>query len=209
MKIIDLNTWIRKPYFDFFNEFDEPFFGINAEIDCSTAYKKAKESNASFFASYLHKAIKAANEIEEFRLRIIDDKVVVYDVVHASPTLGRSDETFSFGFIPYDKELSIFSDALAKEIGSIQSISGLNLNENTGRDDLIHFSSIPWIHFKGVSHVRNYNSADSIPKITFGKAISQNEKLILPIAIHVHHGLMDAIHVARYLNLFQDLMRKE
>ena len=104
MKIIDKATWKRKEHFDFFSSFDEPFFGLVTEIDCSIAYKKCKNENISFFAYYLHKALLAINQVEEFSYRMVGDDIVVYDEIHASATLGRIDETFAFSFIEFEED---------------------------------------------------------------------------------------------------------
>ena len=53
-RILDQSTWNRKEHFDFFRKFDEPFFGIVTEIDCTKAYQISKEKKQSFFAYYLH-----------------------------------------------------------------------------------------------------------------------------------------------------------
>ena len=36
-KIIDYNNWIRKEHYEWFKNFDEPFFGVVSEVDCSIA----------------------------------------------------------------------------------------------------------------------------------------------------------------------------
>ena len=40
---IDLSTWKRREHFEVFKNFDEPLFGITVKVECSAAYKKAKE----------------------------------------------------------------------------------------------------------------------------------------------------------------------
>jgi len=78
---IDLSTWKRREHFEVFKNFDEPLFGITVKVECSAAYKKAKELGYSFSNYYLYLSLKVANEIEEFRYRIEDDKVYCYDSV--------------------------------------------------------------------------------------------------------------------------------
>ena len=200
-----MNSWKRKEHFQFFSGFDEPFFGIVAEIDCTRAIEHASVNRYSFFASYLHKSLLAANLTEEFRYRIENNEVVVYDEINASPTIGRSDDTFSFSFVRFDKNFQAFSSPLSAEITRIQATSGLGLN-NEHRNDVIHYSSIPWIRFTGITHARHFKAVDSIPKISFGKAVSLNGKVTMPVSVNVHHGLMDGLQVSRFLDLFQDLM---
>ena len=56
-KLLDLATWNRKDHFNFFNTFEEPFFGVTVDLDCTKAYKTAKAMEVSFFQFYLHKSL--------------------------------------------------------------------------------------------------------------------------------------------------------
>lgn len=206
MKYIDINNWKRKEHFEFFSKFDEPFFGVVSEIDCTFAYQVVKENNYSFFAYYLHKSLIAANEVEEFRCRISEDKVIICDKIHASPTIGRDDGTFAFSFLEFNPDFKIFEKSVKKEIEAVQNSTGLRLNENEMRNDVIHYSSIPWFKFTGLTHARKFNSGDSVPKISFGKIFLREGRKILPVAINAHHGLVDGIHVGKYLSVFQERM---
>lgn len=209
MKIIDINIWKRKEHFNFFSQFDEPFYGVVSEIDCTIAYKIAKDEKHSFFAYYLHKSLIAINEIEEFKYRIVDDKVVIYDKINASTTIGRDDETFAFSFIKFDYDFDIFNDCLLTEIKNVKNSEGLRNNENAKRLDVIHFSSIPWIKFTGLTHARSFKFRDSVPKITIGKVFLRDKKMIMPVSINAHHGLSDGLHAGKYLELFQKLMNEK
>ncbi len=97
-KYVDINNWKRKEYYEFFSKYDEPFWGIVTEIDCTIAYEKVKQNNSSFFSYYLYKSTQAINMIEEFRYRIEDEKVVLFEEIHAATTIGRDDETFGYSF---------------------------------------------------------------------------------------------------------------
>lgn len=208
MKILDIDSWKRKEHFNFFSQFDEPFFGIVSEIDCTIAYKIAKENANSFFAYYLHKSLLAVNEIEEFKYRIDENKVIIYDKIHASPAIIRDDNTFGYSFIQFNPDLETFSKSLQKEIDNVKNSVGLRLNKDAMRKDTIHYSSIPWSKFTGLTHARNYKIVDSVPKITFGKTFLKETTWIMPIAIYVHHGLVDGLHISKFLELFQKLMNE-
>ena len=45
----------------------------------------------------------------------------------------------------------------------------------------------------------NMRSGDSVPKISTGKYFREGEKLMLPISVTCHHGLMDGYHVAKFI----------
>lgn len=205
-RIIDVTTWNRKEHFEFFRNFEEPFFGIVAEVDCTAAYKKSKEICESFFLYYLHKSISAANQIEEFRYRLEGDVLVCYDTINPSSTIGRPDGTFGYSFIEFRRDFKDFVEIAEIEIKAVQNSKGLRLNYNGMRTDVIHYSSIPWIKFTGLTHARSFRMNDSVPKISFGKLYEVDNKKMMPIAVNVHHGLADGLHVGKYFELFQELL---
>ena len=205
-KIIDYNKWIRKEHYEWFKNFDEPFFGVVSEVDCSIAYANSKKNNIPFFHNYLHKSIKAANLLESFRLRVEEDQIVCYDSIHASATLNNAVGLFAISFINYDEDLIKFSKNVKKEEDRVRKIKGLGVNSDTARKDTIHYSSAPWFKITGLTHARNFKFQDSVPKITFGKFETTGDKKIMNISINGHHGLMDGSHVAEYLKLFQELL---
>jgi len=208
MRSIDINSWKRKEHFEFFSQFDEAFFGIVSEVDCTIAFNKAKEQKVSFFAYYLHKVLLTINKIEEFRYRIEGDKVILYDAIHASATIGRDDETFAFSFIEYSPDFSIFMTSLSDEINAVKNSKGLRLNKEAIRTDVIHFSSIPWVKFTGLTHARNFKFQDSAPKISVGKIDFNNGKITMPVSINAYHGFVDGLHVGKFFELLQKNMNE-
>jgi chloramphenicol O-acetyltransferase type A len=203
-KNLDLSTWSRREQFQFFRRFEEPFFGVCVSVDCTKAYARAKEQGASFFLYYLHKCLVAANRIEPFRYRIDGDDVVVWDVVHASPTINRPDGTFGFAYMDYHEDFTAFAAAASVEVARIQATTGLV--PATSGENVLHCSSLPWLSFTGLSHARAFSFADSIPKISFGKMTASGGIRTMPLSIHVHHALMDGFHVAQYVELFEQLL---
>ncbi|WP_395044936.1 CatA-like O-acetyltransferase [Flavobacterium sp.] len=201
---LNLETWNRKEHFLFFKQMEEPFFGITTIIDCTKAYSKSKELEISFFTYYLHKTLQAVNEIENFRYRIIDNEVYVFDRIDASATILREDKTFGFSLIEYSNNINEFAEITKKEITRIQATTGLFTREYP--ENLIHFSALPWINFTSFSHARSYSWPDSCPKISFGKIMDENGKKTMAMSIHVHHGLIDGIHLGEFLKCFQELM---
>jgi len=201
---IDQENWLRKDHFKFFSQFEEPFFGFTVKIDCTDAYKYAKANGHSFFLYSLHKSLLAVNQIEEFRCRILDDEVWLYDQVNASPTINRPDGTFGYAYFDFDLDFKTFAERAKKEIEKVQQATGL-ITSVTG-DNIIHYSFIPWIDFTGLSHARSFTHKDSIPKICFGKMMEESGRRKMPMSIHGHHGLMDGYHISQYIELLTQIM---
>jgi chloramphenicol O-acetyltransferase type A len=204
---LNIDEWVRKDQFYFFNQFEEPFFGVTVNIDCTIAYDITKAINASFFLYYLHKSLTAANKIEPLKYRIDKEDVIVHDTINASPTINRPDGTFGFSYMDYKESFEEFAAAAQKEIEKVQNTAGLIPASSS--ENVIHYSSVPWINFTSISHARRFSANDSIPKISFGKMILENGKRTMPMSVHVHHALMDGYDVAKYIDLLQELMNED
>ena len=202
--LIDIENWNRKEHFYFFSKFTEPFFGVTVKVDCTKAHAKAKEKQVSFFLYYLFRALKAANGIDNFKYRIVDNQVYEFETVNASPTINRSNGTFGFAYMDYVEHEEEFYQKALKEIETIQNTNSL-LPAVSG-ENVIHFSAVPWLDFTSISHARNFLHPDSCPKISFGKMTEINGIKSMPISIHGHHALMDGYHVGQFVELFQKLM---
>jgi chloramphenicol O-acetyltransferase type A len=201
---IDISTWNRKEHFEFFSAFDEPFFGITTLIDCTIAMKKGKEIQIPFFVYYLHKTLVAINKVENFRLRIENKKVYLYDEIDASATIMREDKTFGFSFMKFHKDINEFNKIAQKEIKRMQSTTGIFTREYP--ENIIHFSAVPWINFIGLTHSRNFKVEDSCPKISYGKVIEENGRKSMALSVTAHHGLIDGYHIGLFIEELQKLM---
>lgn len=203
---LDLSTWNRKEHFEFFCKFEEPFFGTTIQLDCTKAYTKAKELGVSFFAYYLHKTLVAVNNTENFRYRIEDGKVFIYDKINVSSTILREDKTFGFSEVEYDENLAGFIENYNTEALRVQNTTGLFSREHG--QNIIHFSAVPWINFTSISHSRSFTFPDSCPKFSFGKMTTENDKKFMPMSVHVHHGLVDGYHLGLFFEEFERLMNE-
>lgn len=199
---LNLDEWARRDHFLFFSNFEEPFFGLTVNVDCTKAYEYCKAHGISFFLFYLHKSLVAANQTEPFRYRIVDGEVVVYEKVNASPTINRPNNTFGFSYMEYFEDFGLFEKGAKGEIERVRNSRGLN--PATSGENVIHYSSIPWLKFTSLSHARSFSFPDSCPKISFGMMTENNHRLEMPVSIHVHHALMDGFHVGEFVGKFQE-----
>lgn len=206
LRRLDLETWARREHFRFYRDYDNPFFNLCAEVDVTALARRTRAPEGpSFFLASLFLSLKAANEIEEFRYRIHGDDVVVHEVIHGGSTILREDQTFGFGYFTYRAEFSRFAAEAAEELASARSSSGA-LEPRPERDDLIHYSVIPWVAFTSFSHARRWGADDSVPKVVFGRHHGAGARRRMPVSVEVHHALMDGLHVARFLERFQQYL---
>ena len=203
---LNISTWNRKEHFEFFCKFEEPFFGTTIQFDCTKAHAKSKELGVSFFAYYLHKTLVASNTIENFRYRIEEGKVFIYDKINVSSTILRDDKTFGFSEVEYNENLNVFIENYDTEAERVKSLPGLFTREHN--QNIIHFSAVPWINFTSISHSRSFTFPDSCPKFSFGKMTTENNKKFMSMSVHVHHGLVDGYHLGLFFEEFERLMNE-
>ncbi|HEX4954062.1 MAG TPA: chloramphenicol acetyltransferase [Thermoanaerobaculia bacterium] len=203
---LDLATWPRRPHFDFFRTFDQPFFNLCAEVDVTALVERCSgPGSPSFFLASLFLCLRAANEVEPMRYRLRGDRVIVHEVIHGGSTLLRPDETFAFAYFDFQPDFEAFAAAAGPVIEEVKS-GPPRLEPRPEQDDLIHFSPIPWVSFTSFAHARRVVPGDSVPKIVFGKHHASGSRRLLPISVEVHHALADGLHVGRFLARFEELL---
>lgn len=200
---LDLSSWVRTPHFQFFHQFEEPYWGVTVPIDCTAAYRFAKENHVSFFLCYLYQSLQAAQQTEAFRLRIENDEVYRYDTIDAGAAIPRSNGSFGFVWMPYAPTLQAFVATAEKAIAEVQATDTL---VRFPWQNVIRYSALPWLNFTGLSHARSFGVADSAPRISFGKITETAGRKTMPVSIHVHHGLADGLHVGQFTERYQELM---
>ena len=201
-KQLDLKTWPRIKQYEFFKQYDNPFFNISTNLDVTQLLSDTKASGQTFSMAMLYASIDTANRIDEFKYRLKDDGVVVYDSIYAGSTVLNDDKTFSFCYFDYFNHFSEFDKFAKKQI----DMNNKGLLEFDGRNkdlDIIHYSVIPWIAFSSFSHPRNYKTDDSVPKIVFGQYHEKGGRVVMPISVEVHHALMDGYHLGQYFSELQ------
>lgn len=200
---IDLSTWPRAAEFAFFKDFTEPYHGVCVRVDCTAAYHFAKRNKLSVFLCFLHRALVASHQVENFRLRLDHGEVWLYETIHGGSAVGRPDGTIGFAVYPFHANVAEFVNAAAPEVERVRQRHDI---ERFPHPNVIRFSTLPWLDFTSLSHARNFAFEDSAPRITFGKMTEAAGRRTMPVSLHVHHALVDGLHVGQFFEHFQQLL---
>ena len=205
-KYLDLANWARRDLFEFFRGYERPHFNVCTRIDVTKLLKLLRDRpGVSVSLAYIYFALRVANEIEPFRYRLKEDKVIVHDVINGGTTVLLPNESFSYAYFDYQEDFESFFAAASQSIKRVQAEGAL---QPTMRDDLIYFTVLPWVSFTSFAHAHTPGRGESVPRIAFGKFIAENERTWLPISVEVHHALMDGLHVGRFLSKLEDALGK-
>jgi len=193
---IDIDQWNRAEAYHFFRSYDDPYFHVTVPVNITGLSQIKDKRKGSFFLRYLHAGLYALNQTPALRLRFDADSVYSYDSIHAGCTVMREDETFAFILFPYDPSLENFIENSLPLIEAGRKSKGLLPLES--RPDIAFFSVLPWVSFSSFKNAHRYSREDCFPKVVFGKSYELEDKRILPVALEVHHALVDGLDVGRF-----------
>ena len=205
---IDLTTWPRREVFEFFRHFDKPYFNVCLRLDVTTLLDELRRraERPSVWLTYHYFALKAANEIEPFRYRLRDGKVLVHEVINGGTTLILPNETFTLVYFDHAESFTKFMEGATKAVEEIRNGDGAFRPKHED-DARIHCTTLPWLAFTSFSHARRWwHKEDSVPKISFGKFVQENGRTLMPFSVEVHHALMDGLHVGRYVERMEEML---
>ena len=197
---INLETWERRAAFHFFKDFTEPYHGVCLRVDCTATYRYAKQNHCSVFLSLLHRSLVAAHQVENFRTRIVEGTVWLYEQINGGSAVGRPNGTIGLGHYQFRARIDEFVREAAIELERVRQRDDI---ERYPEANVIRYSVLPWFDFTSISHARDLSRADSAPRITFGKITEADGRRTMPVSIHVHHALADGLHVAQFVEKFQ------
>jgi chloramphenicol O-acetyltransferase type A len=195
---LNTDAWARREAFEYFRGFDKPYFNLCVRLDAAPLKAAAAARCASFTLASHFVALRLANLHEPFRYRLEGGRVRIHAAVHGSTTVLRDDESFGFATLQHTADFTAFcaqGNAAMAAVRTRQRPFEPDVDEAA----LVHFTTLPWLHFTSFSHARNWSREDSVPKIAFGRLQAEGERLWLPFSVEVHHALMDGLHVGRYV----------
>lgn len=204
MKSFDVNSWSRKEQYLFFKEYDDPIFGVVAEVEITNLFRFARKKKISFFLGSLYCSNLAVNDIENFRLRFNNDEVVLFDQVQLGSTILKEDKSFTFCYLEMKDTIEHFCTEGRKQVD--EQLNFNDFNPKDDRLDIIYYSVLPWIRFSAIKHPSKRDSLFSIPQIVFGKYFEKDKRIYIPVSVEVNHALMDGYHVGQYFELFQKVI---
>ncbi len=206
---LDLTTWNRRAHFDFFRAYDNPYFNITADVDVTALHACSQAAEGpSFAVAAYYLSLRAINAIEPFAYRIRREpgdrgavSVIRHPVVHGGSIVLRPDESFTFVYFDYETSYPAFAAGASAALAAGRRADQLGARDD--RDDLVHYSVIPWVSFTSFSHARRWGTDDAVPKLVFGKHRAVGSRRLMPVSVEVHHALVDGLHVGRYFEHFQ------
>lgn len=210
--IIDINTWERKENYEFFLGFQNPTISITSEVECAGAKARAKAAGESFFLHYLYAVLRAVNEIPEFRFRIdAEGRVVYFDHVDMlTPIKVKENGRFFTIRLPWNTDFQTFYTTAKVIINDIDPNGNpYDMEKVGGKDllDVILLSATPDLYFTSLTCTQEHRHGSNYPLMNAGKAILKEGKLVMPIAMTIHHGFIDGHHLSLFYKKVEEFLK--
>ena len=207
--IIDINTWERKENYEFFLGFQ---ISITSEVECAGAKARAKAAGESFFLHYLYAVLRAVNEIPEFRFRIdAEGRVVYFDHVDMlTPIKVKENGRFFTIRLPWNTDFQTFYTTAKAIINDIDPNGNpYDMEKVGGKDllDVILLSATPDLYFTSLTCTQEHRHGSNYPLMNAGKAILKEGKLVMPIAMTIHHGFIDGHHLSLFYKKVEEFLK--
>ncbi len=202
-KLVDIDSFKRKEHFWHYIKEVPCNYCLTTNIEITNLIKKKYK----LYPSLIYSITKAVNNFDEFKMRLIDDKLAVFDILYPCYTIfHKDDETFSNVWSIYEGDFEKFKRQYQEDLekyGTIKKfISKPNEPNNT-----FPISMIPWTSFTGFNLNLPKNLTYLAPIFTMGKYYKDGDSYFIPLAIQVHHAVCDGFHVARFLDYLKEVIK--
>ena len=201
MKEIDIENWKRKGPYETFKDYSHPQFSIGARLDVTNLVKYCKDNKKSFFATFLYIVSKSANKVEEMKIRIIDDKIVEYDIVHPSYVVLRDDNVITTCKTDYVDSFDEFYKNCRNDVDRTKKNKDV-IFDSSNDNGVLYISCLPFTDVYTVTNpydIKNKNQT-SIPRIVWGKFVEENGRYKMGFFVECHHALVDGEPVCKFIN---------
>lgn len=199
---IDLETWKRADHYRHFLGYQLPEYRITVPIDITHFRKYVKSRGWSFTLAMNYAVARCANQIEEFRCRIVDGQPVIFD---------RIDTVFTY----LNKETDLFRTIVAPLTGSMQeyvttageiAASGEGYFDTEVPADVFMLTAMPWFTFTQCTHADEDGERNGMPLFEWGRYELRDGREMMPFTVHVHHSFVDAVHIGKLVAALQEYL---
>lgn len=206
---IDLATYPRKEHLELFMGMQSPHAGVTAEVDVTDLKSFVKKEGCSFYLAFTHVAALAADSIPQFRQRIHRLTSGGYEIREYAECPTSGTESYGNGMYCYcnlNHHMS-WKEYIEKATELQQQARNAgSLDEGEDSEALLYITCVPWIHYADCMHPTD-GVFDSNPRISWGKFEEDYRgRLMMPLTVVVHHGLVDGIQLGQFYGNVQKNM---
>lgn len=203
---IEMERWSRKPYFEHYLNHVRCTYSMTADIDITLLREELKYRGIKLYPALIYMITTVVNRHGEFRTCLDSEgRLGVWDRMSPSFTIFHDeDKTFSSIWTPYSEEFQTFYERYLQATETYKNAKQLFPDPSEPRNTF-PISSIPWVSFTGFNLNVYTGGTYLLPIFTMGKYRWQDNKLLLPLAVQLHHAVCDGYHAGVLFIELQEL----
>lgn len=195
-RAIDLAGYTRADILRAFIDRQMPQFSVTCAVDVTALKQACVHTGASVFLASSHAVSCSVNAVPPLRHRVIGGVLYEYDRTDPGYTVAREGDLFSFCNGVHLDDFGAYCREARARMNAVQHTPDLSVGE---KHHQFFISSVPWLAFTGFTHPYDPLYAH-VPVVTLGKLVETQGRWQMPVAIQVHHGTVDGVHVARFFD---------
>lgn len=202
-ELIDMLKFDRADYFSYFMSVGTTI-EFTAKVDITKMLERCKKDKLNFQAVMLYQLYKVVNTIENFKLDVLEDKLIKWDkIVPTFSSMNKNSKLFFTLYADMQENCVDYNKQYQKTVENYADSTTIvpqgNLPEN-----VFNVSCIPWLHFEHFSSNSKAIENKVIKMITFGKYEQIDGCFILPLTTQISHAIADGYHVALFFEKLQE-----
>lgn len=208
-KKIDLNTWDRRCYYELFMNPKNGMrcrVGMTANVDITNLIYTIKKKGLRCYPAFTYLVSRVINGHDCFKYAHFKGDLVLWDNLHVRyPMFNEKSKTVTSIWLEYNENFKMF---YAKALQDIEKYSGIQSVYAKGNfpPNFYDITSIPWVSFTDFEiDVYGVDGSWLWPSVVIGKFFHQGDKVIMPVALKVHHATCDGYHMGLFYNELQHL----
>lgn len=201
---IDFDSFPRKEHFQHYHSNVKCSYSLTVNIDITQIYNTAKEKGKKLYPSLIWWLSNGVNTFDFMRFEHDSEgRVGFYDAVNPSFTvMPKNSENFASLWCEYSPDFEKFYQNCTQIMDCYKDTD--RFAPQTDRPaNCFDISSLPWIDFTAFNLNLHTSGTWLLPIFTTGRLIKQNDKVLIPLAIQVHHAVCDGWYCAKFIDYIQ------
>ena len=182
----------------------QPYAGLTVPVDITAFYQAVGARKVPFFLSFLYCAARAANGVPELRQRLRGRKILEYDHCPTSHTVALEDGTYCYCTLRSDLPFSDYLPMPSRPRKRPRPSAVWTTGERRMPCPPLHLHpALGALRGPCPAHPQPGRHQ---PTDHLGRFRREGDRVVLPVSLLCHHGLVDGLHMAHfYANLEREL----
>lgn len=199
-EVINLENWPRREYYEHYMKAVPCTYSMTVKLDITNIRRRGLK----LYPAMLWLLTATVNRHEQFRMALRKDgNLVRYGSMEPCYTVfHRATRTFSNLWTAFSPDYTEFLWRYEEDrrlYGGVESFMAKpDVPENS-----FTASMLPWAGFEGFN-LNTMGFEYLIPIFTMGRFYEESRRVLMPLAIQVHHAVCDGYHACAFIDDLQD-----